>query len=112
MENNNPRNTNFNNIQSATIVDQKNLLASVFLWMFIGMVLTTISSLAFAYIPTLFDYMVTVSPEGMVKKSMLGHVIIFAPLIMLLGLGAGYKKFSCQNFIDNLEAFLCMPGKK
>jgi FtsH-binding integral membrane protein len=90
MENN--RNTNFNNIQSATVIDQKNLLASVFGWMFIGMILTTIASMMFAFIPTLFDYMITVSPDGYVKKSMLGHIITFAPLLMLIGLGAGYRK--------------------
>lgn len=92
MENYNFRNTNINNIESATIVNQKNLLASIFGWMFIGLILTTISSMMFAFIPTLFDYMVTVSPEGMVKKSMLGHIVTFAPIIMLLGLGAGYSR--------------------
>ncbi|MES2761444.1 MAG: Bax inhibitor-1/YccA family protein [Bacteroidota bacterium] len=89
---NNFRKTDFNNIESATIVDQKNLLASVFGWMFIGMILTTISSMMFAFIPTLFDYMITVSPDGYVKKSMLGHIITFAPLLMLIGLGAGFRK--------------------
>lgn len=92
MENYNFRNTNINNIESATVVNQKNLLASIFGWMFIGLILTTISSMLFAFIPTLFDYMVTVSPEGMVKKSMLGHIVTFAPIIMLLGLGAGYSR--------------------
>lgn len=86
------RKTNLDNIESATIINQKNLLASVFGWMFIGMVLTTISSVLFAYVPGLFDLMVTVSPDGFVKRSMLGHIIAFAPLLMLLGLGAGYRK--------------------
>lgn len=88
------RKTNLDNIESATVVNQKNLLASVFIWMFIGMVLTTIASLSFAYIPDLFDLMVNVEPDGYVKKSMLGHIITFAPLLMLIGLGAGYRKLS------------------
>lgn len=88
------RKTNLDNIESATVVNQKNLLASVFIWMFIGMVLTTIASLSFAYIPNLFDLMVNVEPDGYVKKSMLGHIITFAPLLMLIGLGAGYRKLS------------------
>ena len=58
------------------------------------MVVTTIASLSFAFVPSLFDLMVTVDSEGFVKRSMLGHIITFAPLIMLLGLGAGYKKLS------------------
>ncbi|MCD6019658.1 MAG: Membrane protein [Bacteroidetes bacterium] len=88
------RKTNLDNIESATIVNQKNLLASVFIWMFIGMVLTTIASLSFAFIPSLFDLMINVEPDGYVKKSMLGHIITFAPLLMLIGLGAGYRKLS------------------
>ena len=86
--------TNLDNIQSATIVGQKNLLAMVFVWMFIGMVLTTIASLSFAFIPNLFNLMINVEPDGYVKKSMLGHIITFAPLLMLIGLGAGYRKLS------------------
>lgn len=89
---NNLRNTNFNNFESATITNQKNLLATVFGWMFIGMILTTISSLAFAYIPGLFDLMITTDEEGYIKRSMLGHIIAFSPLIMLIALGAGYRK--------------------
>lgn len=91
---NNFKKTNLDNIQSATIVGQKNLLAMVFVWMFIGMVLTTIASLSFAFIPNLFDLMINVEPDGYVKKSMLGHIITFAPLLMLIGLGAGYRKLS------------------
>ncbi len=91
---NNFKNTNLDNIQSATIVGQKNLLAMVFVWMFVGMVLTTIASLSFAFIPNLFDLMINVEPDGYVKKSMLGHIITFAPLLMLIGLGAGYRKLS------------------
>ena len=85
--------TDFNSIESATIVNQKSLLASVFGWMFIGMVLTTIASLSFAFIPSLFEMMVNVSPEGYITgKSMLGHIITFAPLLMLIALGAGYRR--------------------
>jgi len=88
------RKTNLENIEGTTIVNQKNLLASVFIWMFIGMVLTTIASLTFAFVPSLFDLMISVDEEGFVKKSMLGHIITFAPLLMLIGLGAGYRKLS------------------
>ena len=107
---NNFRKTDFNNIQSATVVDQKNLLASVFGWMFIGMILTTISSMLFAFIPTLFDYMITVSPDGYVKKSMLGHIITFAPLLMLIGLGAGYRKLSYTTLAAFFIGFSILFG--
>jgi FtsH-binding integral membrane protein len=107
---NNFRKTNFNNIESATIVDQKNLLASVFGWMFIGMILTTISSMMFAFIPTLFDYMITVSPEGFVKRSMLGHIVAFAPLILLILLGTGYRKIPYAGLVAFFISFSIILG--
>jgi len=89
------RNTNLDQIESATIIGGKNLLASVFGWMFIGMILTTVASLSFAFIPDLFALMVNVSPDGIITgKSMLGHIITFAPLLMLIGMGAGFRKLS------------------
>lgn len=90
---NNFRNTNLDNIENATIVGRKNALASVFGWMFIGMILTTIASLSFAYIPSLFEMMVTTDAEGYITgKSILGHIVTFAPLLMLIGMGVGYRK--------------------
>jgi uncharacterized protein len=86
--------TNIDNMQSATIVSQKNLLASVFAWMFVGMVLTTIASLAFAYIPSLLDLLLTVGEDGYYHKSIFGHIITFAPLAILIGMGFGYRKLS------------------
>jgi len=42
---NNFRKTNIDNIQYDSVVTQKNLLATVFAWMFAGMVITTATSL-------------------------------------------------------------------
>ena len=43
------RNTNLNNIESATIIKERSLFASVFTWMFLALGITTIASLLFAY---------------------------------------------------------------
>lgn len=86
------RNTNLDNIESAVIVGRKNALATVFGWMFIGMILTTAASLAFAFIPNLFDLMITEGEDGYMKKSMLGHIVTFAPLALLFGMSFGYRK--------------------
>ena len=91
---NNFRKTNIDNMQYDSVVTQKNLLATVFAWMFAGMVITTATSLSFAYIPSLLDLMLTQGEDGMLHKSMLGHIVTFAPLIMLIGMGAGFRKLS------------------
>ncbi|MES2514381.1 MAG: Bax inhibitor-1/YccA family protein [Bacteroidota bacterium] len=107
---NNFRKTNLNNIESATIVDQKNLLALVFGWLFIGMILTTISSMVFAFIPSLYELTVSVTPLGHVKRTMFGHIIAFSPLIMLIGLGAGYRKLSFTALATFFIAFSLIFG--
>lgn len=104
------RNTNLDGIQSATVVNQKNLLASVFGWMFIGMVLTTIASLSFAFIPGLFSLMVTQEAGYITGKSIFGHIITFAPLLMLLGLGAGYRKLSFAGLAVFFSTFSILFG--
>ena len=104
------RKTDIDNIEYASVVTQKKLLASVFAWMFAGMVITTISSLSFAFIPSLFDLMITQGDDGYVHKSMLGHIITFAPLILLIGMGAGYRKLSYVGIVALFLVFSTLFG--
>jgi FtsH-binding integral membrane protein len=104
------RKTDIDNIEYASVVTQKNLLATVFAWMFAGMVITTISSLSFAFIPSLFDIMITQGDDGYVHKSMLGHIITFAPLILLIGMGAGFRKLSYVGIVALFLVFSTLFG--
>lgn len=111
MDNNFNFNNRSTNIEGTTVTGQKNLLATVFLWMFIGMVVTTIASLAFAFIPELFSLMVNVNAEGFITgKSVLGHIITFAPLLMLIGIGAGYSRFSFTALAAFFVVFSALFG--
>ena len=49
--NTNFRNTNIEKLESATIVSENKLLRAAFSWMALAMVLTTIASLLFAFVP-------------------------------------------------------------
>ncbi len=102
-------NGNFNN-NNTVAINQKNLLATVFIWLFVGMILTTISSLLFAFVPSLLNLTVTISPEGMVKRTMLGHIIAFSPLIMLLILGARFRKLSFNSLVAFFIGFSIVLG--
>ncbi len=85
--------TNIDNMQSAVVVDQKNALAMVFGWMFIGMIVTTVSSLSFAYIPSLRDYMLVSDEYGEpMGLTTFGQIMRFAPLLLLIGMSMGYRK--------------------
>jgi len=104
------RNTNLDNIESATIVGRKNALASVFGWMFIGMILTTIASLTFASVDGLFELLVTTDSYGNAHRTILGYVVMFAPLALLIGMGAGYRKLPFIGLAALFMAFSTLFG--
>ena len=106
----NSRNTNLDNIESATIVGRKNALASVFGWMFIGMILTTIASLTFASVDGLFELLVTTDAYGNAHRTILGYVVMFAPLGLLIGMGAGYRKLPFVGLAALFMAFSTLFG--
>ena len=89
------RNTNLNNIESATIVKERSLFASVFTWMFLALGITTIASLLFAYNPDLrgllYNYDEFNIPVG---TSMLGWIIMLAPLGLVLVMNFAFNKLS------------------
>ena len=106
----NSRNTNLDNIESATIVGRKNALASVFGWMFIGMILTTIASLTFASVDGLFELLVTTDAYGNAHRTILGYVVMFAPLGLLIVMGAGYRKLPFIGLAALFMAFSTLFG--
>ena len=90
---NNFRNTNIENMGSTTIVERKNALASVFGWMFIGMIVTTALSLSFAFVPELKILVLATDEVGnIIGKTTLGTIVTFAPILLLFGMSMGYRK--------------------
>ena len=107
----NSRNTNLDNIESATIVGRKNALASVFGWMFIGMILTTIAAVAFASIDSLKTLLfITDEYNNIIGRTILGYIVMFAPLLMLIGMGAGYRKLPFVGLAALFMAFSTLFG--
>ncbi len=75
------RNTNLDNIESAVIVNQRSLFASVFTWMFVALGLTTVASLLFAYNPSLSNLLYNQDAMGNYTGiSIMGWICMLAPL--------------------------------
>ena len=51
MENQNFRGTNIDKIEYASVVNTSTLLRSVFTWMTVALIMTTIASMLFAFVP-------------------------------------------------------------
>lgn len=109
MENTNFRSTNINNIQDATIVNSSTLLRSVFSWMTLALVITTIASMLFAFVPALKDVMFFESEFG-TRMTTLGYVISFSPLVFVLLMSFGFNRLSYIALIGVFLAFATLMG--
>ncbi len=103
------RNTPIEKIQSATIVSENKLLRSAFAWMAMAMVLTTLSSLLFAYVPQLTSLLLEPTEFG-VKPTILAYVVMFAPLLFVLAMGFGINKMSYTTLIGAFVAYAIING--
>ncbi len=103
------RNTPIEKIQSATIVSENKLLRSAFAWMAMAMVLTTLSSLLFAYVPQLTSLLLEPTEFGF-KPTILAYVVMFAPLLFVLAMGFGINKMNYVTLIGTFVAYAIING--
>jgi len=109
MENTNFRSTDINNIQDATIVNSSTLLRSVFSWMTLALVITTISSMLFAFVPDLVRMLFVETAEGY-KLSIFAWVVMFAPLGFVMLMSFGFNKLSYPALIAVFLAYSAVNG--
>lgn len=107
---NNLRSTDINNFQSATVVNTSNLLRSVFSWMTLALVMTTISSMLFAFVPELLQMLLVESETGGLKLSIFAWVVMFAPLGFVLLMSFGFNRLSYPLLITLFLAYSAVNG--
>jgi FtsH-binding integral membrane protein len=103
------RNPNIENIEYATIVGDNKLLRSSFLWMSLAMLLTSLAALAFAFVPQLTTLLLTPTETGF-KPSIFAYVVMFAPLLFVLGINFGLNKLSYPALIGLFVAYAVVNG--
>jgi uncharacterized protein len=103
--------TNFNNIESATIIQERSLFASVFTWMFLALAVTTVCSLLFAYNPDFGQLLYKFDDMGnAIGTSMLGWVIMLAPLGLVLVMNFAFNKLSFMALMGIFFGFSALMG--
>src|ERR1700712_5497256 len=90
----NLRNTNIDKIEYATIVGENKLLRSSFSWMALAMLLTSATSLLFAFMPELTQMMFEQTAAGIMKPTLFAYAAMFAPLIFVMAIGFGFQRMS------------------
>ncbi len=103
--------TNLENIESATIINERSLFASVFTWMFLALAVTTLCSLLFAYNPNLSMLLYNLDEFGNpVSTSMLGWLVMLAPLGLVLVMNFAFNKLSFVTLMGIFFGFSALMG--
>jgi FtsH-binding integral membrane protein len=80
----------------------ESFVLNVFMWMFSGLILTTISSLFFGLYPDAMFYLITISETG-ARLNVLGWVVLFTPFLFILIMNFGFERL---NFIQCASIFV------
>lgn len=104
------RSTNIEKIESATIVSQNTILRSAFSWMTLAMLLTTLASVLFAYVPELTALLMQPNELGIAKPTIFAYVVMFAPLAFVLAMSFGLNKMSLPVLIGTFVAYSIVNG--
>lgn len=107
--NNDFRSTDLNKIELATVVGENKLLRNSFSWMALAMLLTTLSAMLFAFVPELTSFLLEPTEMGF-KPTLLAYVVMFAPLLFVLGINFGLNKLSYPALIGLFVAYAVING--
>ncbi len=106
---NNLRNTNFEKFEYATIVAENKILKSSFAWMGLALVLTSVAAYFFASVPALTSLLITQTETG-TKLTILAYLVMFAPLLFVLGINFGLQRLSLPALIGLFLAYAVING--
>jgi len=84
-------NINFVRSQDESASMSKTFVANVFSWMFAALTITSIVAYYFAHSVELLSLLINVEQGGL---TILGYVVMFAPLGFVLAMSLGFNKFS------------------
>ena len=105
----NLRNTNFERYEYATIAADNKILKSAFAWMGLALVITAVVAYFFASVPALTSMLVTETPMGQ-KLTILAYAVMFAPLLIVMGIRFGLNKLSVPALIGLFIGFALVNG--
>lgn len=106
----NSRSTNLDQFESVEIKSTRTLLSAAFGWMFLALGVTTIFSLVFAFNPTLMLPLLNVEGDKVMGLSILGWVVMFAPLGFVFAMSLGWQRFSFPILLTLFVLYSAING--
>ncbi len=104
------RNTNLNNIENATIVNERSLFASVFTWMFLALAVTTVFAVLFAFNPMFTNLLISYDEMGRGSMSVFGWIAMLAPIGLVLLMNFAFNKLSFTALIAIFFGYAILNG--
>jgi len=95
---------------SGTGVVAKKFMASVFMWMFVALGVSTLIAVLYATTPSLTQSLYEINEKGMARPSMLMWVVTFAPFAFLLIMQFGMARLSSGTLTILFLAFSAVMG--
>lgn len=92
-------NGNYNPHRTMTQETSRTFVSTVFMWMFAALGITAAAAYLFGTNEALLKLLITVTPQGGVKTSILGWIVTFAPFIVVIALSAGINKMSVKQAV-------------
>lgn len=97
------------NYEHATVVGDNRLLRSSFIWMSAAMLITALAAVLFASVPELTSTLVT-KVDGRFKPSIFAYIIMFSPLLFVLGIRVGLNALSYPALVALFLAYSLVSG--
>jgi hypothetical protein len=96
---------------NATGAVSTNYIAKVFMWMFAALAVSTVFAFLFATNESLMAYLVTYNPmTGKGGMSMLGYMVMFAPIGFVLLMSFGFQRLSVPALIALFMTYAAING--
>src|SRR6201997_3569294 len=106
----NLKSTDFSQYESVEESKSHSLLTSAFGWMFLALGVTTIFSLVFAFNPSLMLPLLNVVGDKVMGLSILGWVVMFAPLGFVFAMSLGWQRFSFPVLLTLFVLYSAING--
>ena len=106
-------NNNYNWSEKSVFVENQNgtiakkFFASVFLWMFVALGISTAAAVYMANTPEMLSYLINPETHGL---SILGYVAMFAPVGLVLLMSAGLSKLSYGALLGTFILYSLLTG--
>jgi hypothetical protein len=89
----------------------KQFFAKVFTWMFVALSLSSVVAYLFGTNTQLMEYLISVNPStGKAGMSILGYIVMFAPLGLVLTMGFGLSRLSYTALVGIFILYSALTG--